>query len=205
MYYKLRYPRFYKKYTEGKFLFFSTLGDEFFYSKQIYSYSIILPILFLSLVLSLVFISTVNNIYLDNYLGIYLFSEFINWLMITVVLFFYFYLRISLFFVLGILLRLPYKLIKVLAHDFLKITIYCSVLNLAISYLILLIIDFESVKLIFEIISIIMIVYRVYYLYRKAKQLSTINNIKLIIYLLFVDFLISIFTIDFLTNSDFRI
>ena len=51
IYYKTNFNKYYKKYVDGKFFYFSQLGDDFFYKKNIFSYATIIPILIIILVL----------------------------------------------------------------------------------------------------------------------------------------------------------
>ena len=101
IYYKTNFNKYYKKYVDGKFFYFSQLGDDFFYKKSIFSYATIIPILIISLILSLSSSYIVKDIYLNSYFGDYSFSEISTWLIISLILFIYTYFRLFAFILVG--------------------------------------------------------------------------------------------------------
>ena len=195
IYYKENYNKYYNKYINGKFFYFYQLGDDFFYKKSIYSYSTIIPILIISLILSLASSYIVKDIYLNSYFGEYSFSEISTWLIITLILFIYTYFRLFAFILVGSLFKFEVKTLNVIVYDFLRITIFLSLINVFLFFLFYSFTDFEFSKTVFETNRFIIVIFRFFYFFLRIRKIKHINLFKLTFYLIITELFLSLITL----------
>ncbi len=195
IYYKTNFNKYYKKYVDGKFFYFSQLGDDFFYKKSILSYATIIPILIISLILSLASSYIVKDIYLNSYFGDYSFSEISTWLIISLILFIYTYLRLFAFILVGRVFKFEVKILNVIVYDFLRITIFLSSINVFLFFLFYSFTDFEFSKTVFETNRFIIVIFRFFYFFLRIKKIKHINLFKLTFYLTITELFLSLITL----------
>jgi len=195
IYYKENFNKYYKKYIDGKFFYLSQLGDDFFYKKSIFSYATIIPIIIISLILSLASSYIVKDIYLNSYFGSYSFSEISTWLIISTLLIIYTYCRLFGFILIGKFFKFENKILMVVIYDFLRITIFLSLVNVFLFFLFYYITDFESAKKLFEINRFIIVIYRFFYFLIRIRKIKHINLFKLTIYLSITELFFSLLTL----------
>ena len=195
IYYKENFNKYYRKYIDGKFFYVSQLGDDFFYKKSIFSYSTIIPILVISLILSLASSYIVEDIYLNGYFGGYGFSEISAWLIIAIILFIYTYIRLLAFIFIGRLFGFENKILKIIVFDFLRITIFLLLVNVFVFFLFYFVTDFEFSKKIFETNRYIIIFYRFLYFLVRIRKIKHINLFKIIFYLSITELFFSLITL----------
>ena len=195
IYYKENFNKYYRKYIDGKFFYVSQLGDDFFYKKSIYSYSTIIPIIIISLILSLASGYIVEDIYLNSYFGDYSFSEISSWLIVAIILFIYTYIRLWGFIFIGKLFGLENKILKVIVYDFLRITIFLLLVNVFVFSIFYFFYDFEFSKKIFETNRYIIIFYRFLYFLVRVRKIKHVSLIKIILYLSITELFFSLITL----------
>ena len=197
IYYKENFFKFYAKYTDAKFFYFNQLGDDFFYRKNIYSITTVIPIVIVSLVLSLSATYIVKDVYLSKYFGDYGFSELFTWLTLAFLLMIYTYIRLWIFLILGKIFKLTKRIIDIISFDFLRITIFFSFVNIIIFFLAYILVDFEFSQWLFEINRYLIVIYRSIYFYLRIKKIKYVNDFRLIIYILIAELFISFMTLIF--------
>ncbi len=195
IYYKTNFNKYYKKYVDGKFFYFSQLGDDFLYKKSILSYATIIPILIISLILSLASSYIVKDIYLNSYFGDYSFSEISTWLIISLILFIYTYFRLFAFILVGRVFKFEVKILNVIVYDFLRITIFLSLINVFLFFLFYSFTDFEFSKTVFETNRFIIVIFRFFYFFFRIKKIKHINLFKLTFYLTITELFLSLITL----------
>ena len=195
IYYKINFHKYYKKYVDGKFFYFSQLGDDFFYKKSIFSYATIIPILIISLILSLASKYILKDIYLNSYFGEYNFSEISIWLIISLILFIYTYFRLFVFILVGRVFKFEVKILNVIVYDFLRITIFLSLINVFLFFLFYSFTDFEFSKKVFETNRFLIVIYRFFYYLLRIRKIKHINFFKLIFYLIITELFLSLITL----------
>ena len=197
IYYKENFYKFYKKYIDGNFFYFTQLGDDFFYRKSIYNITTVIPILFISLILSLVSTYILKDIYMAIDFEKYTILEFGIWLITSLIFFVYTYIRLYIFLIIGKLFRFTKNIINVFVFDFLRVTIFLLIINIFIFFIFYSTIDFQFAKYVFEINRYLIVIYRFIYFFLRVKKIQHINNFKLIIYLIITDLSISLITLIF--------
>ena len=209
IYYKENFYKFYDKYTDANFFYFNQMGDDFFYKKNIYSITTIIPIVIISLVLSLSVTYIVKDVYLSSYFGQYGISEFFTWVILSFLICLYTYTRLWTFLILGKIFRLTKKIINIISFDFLRVTIFLSFFNIVIFFISYIIFDFEFSQKLFEINLYLIVIYRCIYFFFRIKKIQYVNDFRLIIYILiaelFMSFMTLIFGYDQLRSFYFRL
>jgi len=195
IYYKQNFNKYYKKYIDGKFFYLSQLGDDFFYKKNIFSYATIIPIIIISLILSLASSYIVKDIYLNSYFGGYSFSEISTWLIISLILFIYTYFRLFAFILVGRVFNFQLKILKVIVYDFLRITIFLSLINVFLFFIFYFLTDFEFSKKVFETNRFIIVIYRFFYFLFRIRKIKHLNLFKLTFYLIITELFLSLITL----------
>ncbi len=195
IYYKQNFFKFYAKYTDAKFFYFNQLGDDFFYRKSIYTITTVIPIVIISLVLSLSATYIEKDVYLSKYFGDYGISEFFTWLTLAFLLMIYTYIRLWIFLILGKIFKLKEKIIDIISFDFLRITIFFSFVNIIIFFLAYILVDFEFSQWLFEINRYLIVIYKSIYFYLRIRKTHYVNDFRLIIYILISELFISFMTL----------
>lgn len=192
IYYKQNFSKFYAKYVDAKFFYFNQLGDDFFYRKSIYNITTLIPILIISLVLSLSASYIVKDIYLSNYFTEHGISELFVWLILAFILMIYTYMRLWIFLILGKVFKLTNKIINIISFDFLRITIFLLLVNIIIFFIAYALVDFEFSQLLFEINRYLIVLYRSIYFYLRIRKLQYLNNFTLIAYIFISELFVSL-------------
>ena len=182
-YYKTNYPFFFKKYFHLKYILYSSYEEDYLYRSSLLSYAHIIPIISFFYV----YFFVKDEIY--TFLIEFEFSLFVVWIISFFLYLFYIPLRILIIKLFFLFINEAEKFKIIFLINFIRITIFFSLINIFFSYLFYTLFSFDIAYLFFIFLGLFIILLRPVLLFYNTKKFYTSGNTKFIFFILFSDFL----------------
>lgn len=201
-YYKLNYPLFFKKYFNLKSIIYLGNQEDFFFRSEFFSFGNLIPLILYAIIISFfsVFIFEDGNAVLidsaDN------FSLFQKWIIFSFPFLGLIILRVLLILITLRFFSLSIKFKKIYLLNFLRLTIFLSILNVFTSYLIYEVSSFDLAFNFLSTFKLIIIFLRPFVLYFYFKSFAPDLKFKIGTIIIISDLIPSILLFDSLMLID---
>jgi len=202
-YYKTNYSFFFKKYFYLRQILNTSYREDFLYRSSLLSASNLIPLIIYSLVLSFFYVY-VFEIDLSNPLFTkFQFSTLVDWIIIFFIHLAFIFLRIFIIKLFFLFTNENYSFKIIFLLNFIRITIYFSILNVIISYSVYQFFSYEVAYSLFVILKVIIIIIRPIILFFGTNKFHNLATKNFVIFIFFVDFLTSVLFFNTFLFFDF--
>jgi len=201
-YYKLNYPLFFKKYFNIKSIIYLGNQEDFFFRSEFFSFGNLIPLILYAIIISFfsVFIfEDGNSVLIDSADN---FSLFQKWILFSFPFLGLIILRVLLILITLRFFSLSIKFKKIYLLNFLRLTIFLSILNVFTSYLIYEVSSFDLAFNFLSTFKLIIIFLRPLVLYFYFKSFAPDMKSKIGIIIIISDLIPSILLFDSLMLID---
>ena len=201
-YYKLNYPLFFKKYFNVKSIIYLGNQEDFFFRSEFFSFGNLIPLILYAIIISFfsVFIfEDGNSVLIDSADN---FSLFQKWILFSFPFLGLIILRVLLILITLRFFSLSIKFKKIYLLNFLRLTIFLSILNVFTSYLIYEVSSFDLAFNFLSTFKLIIIFLRPLVLYFYFKSFAPDMKSKIGIIIIVSDLIPSILLFDSLMLID---
>ena len=201
-YYKLNYPLFFKKYFNVKSIIYLGNQEDFFFRSEFFSFGNLIPLILYAIIISFfsVFIfEDGNSVLIDSADN---FSLFQKWILFSFPFLGLIILRVLLILITLRFFSLSIKFKKIYLLNFLRLTIFLSILNVFTSYLIYEVSSFDLAFNFLSTFKLIIIFLRPLVLYFYFKSFAPDMKSKIGIIIIISDLIPSILLFDSLMLID---
>ena len=201
-YYKLNYPLFFKKYFNIKSIIYLGNQEDFFFRSEFFSFGNLIPLILYAIIISFfsVFIfEDGNSVLIDSADN---FSLFQKWILFSFPFLGLIILRVLLILITLRFFSLSIKFKKIYLLNFLRLTIFLSILNVFTSYLIYEVSSFDLAFNFLSTFKLIIIFLRPLVLYFYFKNFAPDMKSKIGIIIIISDLIPSILLFDSLMLID---
>ncbi len=201
-YYKLNYPLFFKKYFNLKSIIYLGNQEDFFFRSEFFSFGNLIPLILYAIIISFfsVFIfEDGNSVLIDSADN---FSLFQKWILFSFPFLGLIILRVLLILITLRFFSLSIKFKKIYLLNFLRLTIFLSILNVFTSYLIYEVSSFDLAFNFLSTFKLIIIFLRPLVLYFYFKSFAPDMKSKIGIIIIISDLIPSILLFDSLMLID---
>jgi hypothetical protein len=186
-YYKTNYPFFFKKYFHLKYILYSSYEEDYFYRSSLLSSAHIIPIIIYSLIISFFYVYIFAKDAISTFLIEFEFSLFVVWIISFFIYLFYIPLRILIIKLFFLFINEAEKFKIIFLINFIRITIFFSLINIFFSYLFYALFSFDIAYSFFIFLGLFIILVRPILLFYNTKKFYTSGNTKFIGFILFAD------------------
>ena len=188
-YYKTNYPFFFKKYFHLKYILYSSYEEDYFYRFSLFSFVHIIPIIIYSLIISFFCFYVFLKDEISTFLIVFKFNLLLGWIILFFICLFYIFLRIYIIKLFFLFFNQIGKLKNIFLINFIRITIFFSLINIFFSYVLYVLFSFDIAHLFFIFLGIFIILLRPILLFYNTNKIYSSGNTKFIFFILFSDLL----------------
>ena len=190
-YYKTNYPFFFKKYFYLRQILNTSYTEDFFYRSSLISFSNLIPLIIYSLVLSFSYVYVFEIAVSSTLFTKFQFISLVDWLIVFFMHLVFILLRIFIIKLFFLFTSETHSFKMIFLLNFIRITIYFSILNVIISYFVFQFFSYEVGFSFFIILKTIIIIIRPIILFYGTNKFHNLSTLNFVLFIFIVDFLAS--------------